>query len=160
MSTLTSPPVSRNETERGLQEVLLEFLKSNFGDTVDYFFNQTQLPADAPKPQIHVVFTDIRPKEDYYDRTTRIVVAETDLTFFARVANKGAQGNKSDHECRKLADDLKQLFQSAARYELARKNIRRARIRRGPTPLPTIGFQVRMLIVTAKVRYAIPMSQV
>jgi hypothetical protein len=160
MPPLTKPPITAAETERGLTEVLNELLKSNFTTTVDLFFNQTQLPTDAPKPQIHTVFTEIRPKEDSYDNTKRIVTAEADIAFFVRVANKGALANKTDLECRKLADDLKQIFQSETRFDLARKNILHARIRRGPTPLPTIGFQVRMLIVTAKLRYYIAMTPV
>lgn len=181
MLTLSKPAVAARDTELKLQELLNEFYKYFFTGTVhaaqlgqvtfppcDLFFNQTQLPSpstrnsqsgsDQPKPQIHTVFTDLRTTERWLTADSKMVYANLMMSIFVRVANQGAQDNKTDFLCRKIADNLKEIFQSQDRYALAQKGIRHPRIPRGPVPLPTVGFQVRLLVVSCQLQYRIPRS--
>jgi hypothetical protein len=179
MLTLDSDPVSARETERGAQEILNEFYKAFFNGTAhasqiaptpvtfqvcDLFFNQTQLPKPGTRPQIHTVFTDVRRiagllrrgDEQWFDPTHKLVTAECDLSIFVRTANQGAQDNKTDFLCRKTADQVKEIFESQDRYALAQKGIRHPRVLRGPIPVGTVGFQVRLLIAHCQLQYKIP----
>jgi hypothetical protein len=171
MLTLDSDQVGARETERGAQELLNEFYKAFFNGQphatqieptpvtfpiCDLFFNQTQLPAPADKPQLHTVFTDMRAVERWWSSTEKLVTAECTLSIFVRTSNQGAEGNKADFLCRKTADQVKEIFQSQDRYALAQKGVRHPKVMRGPLPVGTIGFQVRLLIVSCELQYKIP----
>jgi hypothetical protein len=179
MLTLDSDPIGARDTERGAQELLNEFYKAFFNGEehisqispspvtfpiCDLFFNQTQLPSPAGKPQIHTVLTDVRRvagllrrgEEQWWDRTHKLVTMECDLSIFVRTANQGAQDNSADFLCRKTADQVKEIFESQDRYALAQKGIRHPRILRGPLPVGTVGFQVRLLIMHCQLQYKIP----
>ena len=169
MIPLTKDPVSARQTERKAQELLNEFLKDFFTGAphasllgavtfplCDFFFNQATLPAPADKPQIHIVFTDIKTTARWKDDTTKEVTADCLFTVFFRVANQGAAGNKSEFLCRSVADNFKELFQSDDRYALSRKGIHHARITRGPVALQATGYQARMAVLTCLLKYDVP----
>lgn len=171
MITLNKPAVSDRQTEKAVQELFNEFLGKFFTGTphatlrgpvtfpvVDLFFNQTQLPAPAAKPQIHIVFTDFRPIARWADDTTKEVTTDSLFTVYFRAANQGATDNKSDFACRSVADNFKELFESEERYALARKGIRHSRIQSGPKALQATGYQARMLILLARIRYDVARS--
>ncbi len=62
-----------------------------------------------------------------------------------------------DFTCRTVADNLRELFErSETHVALALKGVRHFRIASGPTPLPTTGYQTRLLIATAQLRYFRP----
>lgn len=171
MLTLDSEKVAPRETERVAQELLNEFYLAFFNGephdsqilpspvtfpVCDLFFNQAQLPPVADKPQIHTVFTDFHNRERWVDTDSKLVTADCMLTIFVRASNAGAEGNKTDFLCRKVADQVKEIFQSQDRYALAQKGIRHPKVQRGPTPVATIGFQVRLLIVSCQLQYKVP----
>ena len=80
MSALTSPAVSPRSTERRVEEILNELLKSYFtgrphaaplGDVTfplcTRLFNQTEIDAPSDRqPQIHTVFGELRPHETWF----------------------------------------------------------------------------------------------
>lgn len=168
--TLTSDPVSARDTELKFEEALNAFYKTFFsgaphdsqlGSPVtfpdcDLYFNQAQLAAPAAKDQIHTVISDMRSRERWETHTTKLVFADATLSIFIRTANQGDQDNKTDHRNRKTADNVKEIFESQDRYALARCGIRHPKIQRGPAPLPTIGFQVRLIVLTCQLQYRIP----
>jgi hypothetical protein len=171
---LNSPKVSASETEKKLTELLNEFLKRYFNGQphvspltnqnvtfplCDLFFNQAQLPSPADKPQIHVAYTDVRPEERWLTAEKKLVTTKCTLSIFVRAANQGAVGNTADFLCRKTADQVKEIFQTQDRSALAQKNIRHPKVLRGPYAVGTIGFQVRLLIVTCELQYTLPRTR-
>lgn len=100
---LTKPPLAARETERRAQELFDEVLKSYFtgqphqsplGDVTfplcDLFYNQADITAPAGRPQIHLVFTSLRPQEWWFasGKTSPL------LEVLARVAS-GVQYNQT-----------------------------------------------------------------
>lgn len=170
---LTSAPLAPRETERRAQELLNEFLKSYFnglphpsplGDVTfpacKLFFNQASI-QDPVEPQIHVVFTDFRPPVERWDAGRKLVTAPALISFYFRTANQGGGNNalKGEQLCRQIAANALELFQSELRYDLAQKGMRYLRVARGPTPLQSIGYQVRLMVVSAIFRYFVPRTE-
>jgi hypothetical protein len=173
MPALAASKVDATESERHVQELLEEVLKSYFngaehpdpvtGEEIafpacDLFYNQTSLPTPSPdgKSQIHTVFTDLRRRpERMQTPEEKLVEGDSVFSFFVRTANQGGD-NRSDFENRRIADLVKRIFQVGSRAALARKNIMHARISRGPVPLATVGYQARLLIIEGRVRYTVP----
>jgi hypothetical protein len=183
--TLSSPPVDPIETERSVQELLNEFYKAYFSgaDSVEdgpvsypgsmietpdgeipfvgcnLAFNATM--PDMTKPVIHTVFTDLKPDRTWETSTAGIVTQRNYrvpacMTVYVRVQNKGQADGQSDFMARRVADQVRYLFESPTlRGAIAQKGITRARIVRGPLPQGFPGYQVRMMIVDYVLTYAI-----
>jgi hypothetical protein len=160
MIDLTSRKVTLERPEQAAQELFNELFKLELtGDNqADLFFNQAQLPKEAPLPQIHTVWIDLRPREENVDPTQKRICVEADIMIYLRVANQGGAGMKNDFRCRELADKVRQIFQSPDRFALARRGIYRARIVRGPVPVATIGYQVRAIVLHCELRYLMSRS--
>jgi hypothetical protein len=163
--------IGASETERKAQELLYDYHRLFFNGEVhlspltgeyvvfpvtDVFFNQSQLPKEAVRGQVHYVFTEFRPREEWLDRTIKRVTTDCTISIFVRIANQGAQANKADHDCRRLADQVKEIFQAQDRSALAAKGIRHLKVLRGPVPVGTVGYQVRLIILGCQLQYKIP----
>lgn len=162
---LTSSPVGAAHTERAAEELLNEFFKAHFtGEQpqdfpkVDILFNQAVLPEAQPNPQIHCVFLNPTTHERTLSATERIVQTDAMLAIYVRVANKGSNRNDADFICRRIADNVKTLFQSSARADLTRRGILKPRLRRGPTPGTATAHQMRLLVVECQFRYVITVA--
>jgi hypothetical protein len=78
------------------------------------------------------------------------------MTVYVRVQNKGQADGQSDFMARRVADQVRYLFESPTlRGAIAQKGITRARVVRGPLPQGFPGYQVRMMIVDYVLTYAI-----
>ena len=162
---LVSSPVAGTGTERCAEELLNEWFNAHFTGSakkefpkVDLLFNQATLPAAQPNPQIHCVFLNMVTSERSLSATQRTAITDATLALYIRVANKGSNGNEADFLCRRVADNVKSLFQSAARSDLARRGILKPRLHRGPTVGAATAHQLRLLIVSCQFRYPITVA--
>ena len=178
--SLNSPSVSGEDTEQSVEELLNEFFKLYFVGAAapsDVYINPVETPdgtmdflvaslafqagpLDFSGPNravVHTVFTDLRPERVWTDNTAvREYVTPLTLTIFARVLNRGNRGRESDFTARRLADQVRYLFESpATRADLSQKGVTHCRVVRGPVPQPFPGYQVRILTVQATLRYSI-----
>lgn len=171
MPTLTKPRVTARQTEKAVQELFNQLFKLYFTGVphaaplgtvtfplVDLFFNQTQLPTPATRPQIHVVFTDLKARSQDWNATSKMMKQDGLFTIFVRCANAGSEGEKTDFLCRSVADNVKEIFETADDcYALARKGITHPKIVRGPQVLQATGYQARMMMLACGVRYFVPL---
>ena len=89
--------------------------------------------------------------------TAASITAALRLHFWVRAVNSGGDGQRTDFTCRTVADNLRELFErSETHVALALKGVRHFRLASGPTPLPTTGYQTRLLIAAAQLRYFRP----
>jgi hypothetical protein len=167
---LTHAAVSNTETERKAQEIIYAFYAFFFINTArtlagaqvtfpalakeNYLFNQQQAQPLAAGPQIHTIFTDLRPLQIGQDNTNKLIRNNAILTIYIRVANPSDGMQSADFECRFWSDALKQIFESGTQA-LAQLGIHHTKIRRGPIPVPAAGTQTRMLVVTAQLQYTV-----
>lgn len=161
---LESGAISQQETERKAQELLREFYLLFFtGSAVmvagasvtlpkcDFFYAVQAIPKASDKPQIHTVFTDWKPKQQF-DGTTKRVHVDVTAQITVRVGEPGIGKENPDHMVRRVGDAVRQLFESE-KILLAQKGIRHCSVRRGPTALPISGMAARMLIVAMQFQY-------
>ena len=96
-------------------------------------------------------------QDTIWDGTKVLVTAALRLHFWVRAVNSGSAGQRTDFACRTVADNLRELFErSETHVALALKGVRHFRLASGPTPLPTTGYQTRLLIASAQLRYFRP----
>lgn len=163
------------DLEKGMQEILNLFLKSYFdGEShavnpadeslasvefpaCDIKFNMASIPDAQTRPLIHVVFQDTRRGDEQWWRDEiRMIERSTVLVHYVRVAHQG-QGEelkRAEYESRTVADRLRLLYSQMTMGHLSGKGIHHVRVERGPTPLAVAGYAVRMLTVTATLRYS------
>lgn len=167
-ATLTKPPLDAEQTEKRLRELLNQFGKFYFtGAPVataggartfpecEMVFNANQ--AGMQKPTIHIAFFDMRPERRWEKEGEVQYTVEALLSIWVRVANRGDSFNKNDHLCAAIADALRWLLISPRdRAALAQKGILHVKVERGPIAQPAVGFQVRFLSVSARLRFAVP----
>lgn len=157
-------PISQQETERKAVELLDAFYRSFFTGTevtvanapitlpvCDYQFGVGTPPQHAEKPSIHTVFSDWMERSSF-DAGGRRVFVDLVMQIYVRVGTLEGPQLKSDHIARRVADAVKQIFQSEE-YLLAQKGIHHARVKKPPSPLPFEGMAVRMLVVSAQIQY-------
>lgn len=163
---LAKPSINAAQTETRARELLNEFLKGWFdGDLhltpmgnerfplCELTFNQA-LPTQT-KPVIHSVFADSTHETEWVDGGQRVKQRLTMHTF-VRVQNQGATGNKADHECAKIADLLKLLFQTPGlRAPLAQKGILHPKVLRPPVANAFPGWQVRFMVLRMELTYVL-----
>lgn len=170
-SILSAPAISRVQTERKGQEILYAFYQYWFsgqehllaGDQVTfpslsnacYLFNQQSANSAPNGPQIHTVFTDLRPLLEGKSSAARLVKINAILTIYVKVANPSTGMQSADFEARLWADNLKRIFENGTQ-SLAQLGIHHVQLRRGPAPVPFPGIQARMLVVTAQFHYDSP----
>jgi len=102
-----------------------------------------------------ITVRSVTPINEIWDGTKILVEAKATFSFYVRTANQGS-GQRGEHLCRKVSENLLELFQSDAPVELARRGIKHPRIISGPTPLSGAGFQVRLIVIGCQLRYFIP----
>lgn len=159
--SLTHAPITQQESERALQEILVEFLGRFFtGSPVtiagaettlpacDFFFGQQEVPQPAGKPQIHIVLAN-RVRKKQANGASDLSRETVTLTHYAR----SSQSGKAQFESRRVADALLQIYESE-HYLLGQVNVRNAKVLRGPTPIPTPLVKTHMLVVTAVLHFA------
>lgn len=163
---LTSAAISQQETERKLVEVLNEWLKLWFSNTprtlagvanvtlpvVDTFFGQQNVPQPSGKSQIHATW-DIRNDPAEFNGDDKLLRSDLTLTLNVRTAQQGVPEGRADAENRRVADGLKQVFESETK-DLALKGLRHLEVARGPVVLPSPLCKTRLLIVTGKLVYS------
>lgn len=176
MAILPTAAVANDQTEKKAQELLYSFYNYYFsgnpltlaGQTVTfpkiedpaalvdgksrYLFNQSQPALFGTGPQIHTIFTDLRPLSMGRSATAKTVKGNAIITIYVRVANPSTGMNSAAFESRYWADALKQIFQSG-NQALAQLGIHKAKVARGPVPVATPAQQTNMLVITAQFQY-------
>lgn len=95
-----------------------------------------------------------------WDGTKKLVTIDTMIGLYIRTVNAGEELEATDHLCRAVASNFTELMDDeTARALLTRKGFRRIRVARGPAAMPSTGFQTRMIVLDAQLRYYIPREQ-
>lgn len=95
-----------------------------------------------------------------WDGTKKLVCVDTTITLFVRTVNSGETGQAPDFLCRSVSDNFRELLtDEITRAELTQKGFRRMKIVRGPSPMASTGFQTRMILLAAELRYFLPREQ-
>ena len=166
MPALTSAAIAARDLEKREQELIYEFLKGYFtgtphtddaGAQVTFEkcaieFNQTDVRT-LEIPLIHWTFTSVT-RTRQPDAGGTLIVADTLSTAYIQTT-AGGKDNDQDFLCRSVADHFRELLESKAVLELAKKGISRVRLMRGPTPLAMPGLQTRMCVVKARLEYLV-----
>ena len=161
---MEASPISQHETERKAQELLHEFYGCYFtGEAVmlagaeailprcDYFYAQQEVPKASEKPQIHTVFTGWK-QSGTFTGDVKLVRAGVTAQVIVRAGQPGSGGANPDHVARRVADAVRQIFESE-KILLAQKGIRHCKVDRGPVALQMLGMSARLLVISFQLQY-------
>jgi len=92
-----------------------------------------------------------------WDGTRTLVTAPLRVSFWVRAVNSGGAGNRTDHLCRTVSANLHELLgREDVRTALGKKGLRNFRVKSGPTPMQSTGYQTRLILATCALRYFQP----
>lgn len=165
---------SGSRAEERLQSLLLLWLMRYFGGApfqtlkadgseetrsfthCTFDFQESALPPDPAKPQIHVVMPDRRTRMRNYSTSETGHDDDWMIDLMVKVpanlTKTDMPGISAEEVARDVGGEVEWLFGSTERAALGIHGINRVKIERPSTILPASSWQMRMLVVSCRTR--------